>query len=368
MKREKSILIWALTLLLTVVSVSDLLAQSVTRRRHKKSKLRPVTAYVTVKGKQRKVTFVDRTRDKLVFVMGESGFGARKELLAEDVEMCSFLVKIEYRKLTQATRAQNWKRAIALLSPAITPLLPYLDLKNNNGADTALEFGDYMLRASDLDSLEARSTAEKAKVVGQFKKAYLVLRYVSRATWCPAGQIASLKSVKCLLALGKPKAAGTLFGRTEEPAPGDRAYGLYWLVKAEMDAEKSDFRSAMNGAVKSLSFENKDIDTFPDALMLSARCYEELQQWHRARDVYFEVAKIFPKTDWSRAARKRLTFIMAKGLTKTVEKAAIESVFFGLKEDMNKNVKELLAGVDGNPSEAVDKKKEDPDADLKIVE
>jgi hypothetical protein len=98
----------------------------------------------------------------------------------------------------------------------------------------------------------------------------------------------------------------------------------------------------MDAAVKSLCFENKDVDTFPDALLISARCYEEMQEWYRARDVYYEVGRLFPKTDWADAAVSRLDFIMKKELTKDKEKLPIENVFFRFHEDMNKLALELL--------------------------
>jgi hypothetical protein len=67
-----------------------------------------------------------------------------------------------------------------------------------------------------------------------------------------------------------------------------------------------------------------------------------MQEWYRARDVYYEIAKIFPFTDWSETAVRRLRFIMNGGLTREKEKVEVETVFFGLNEDMNKNVQTLF--------------------------
>ena len=65
---------------------------------------------------------------------------------------------------------------------------------------------------------------------------------------------------------------------------------------------------------------------------------------YRARDVYYEVAKLFPDTEWAKSAREHLQFIMDKGLTKDKEKSDIEIVFFGLNEDVNAKATALLKG------------------------
>ena len=121
----------------------------------------------------------------------------------------------------------------------------------------------------------------------------------------------------------------------EEPTPGDDSYGHYWLLKGELADIAGDVTNAMDAAVKSLCFENKDVETFPDALMLSASCYERLDNAYRARDVYFEVAKLFPGTDWAEDALVRLEAILGSGKTAKKEAATAESTFFGLEEDMN---------------------------------
>ncbi len=361
--------------LLSVACATPLLSargQAATARKPGASKLRPVTAYVSVNNQERLVTFVDRTRDTVSFVLGERPVGARQTIEIAQFDAVFFdLGKIDWGELHMAVRRQQWTRAIRLLAPFITPLLPYLDLPENNGVEYALSMGDYMMRAANLSLQAARTPKQREAAEEQYRRAYTVLRRVQRAEWSSAGQIADLKSLQCLLALDRPQAARKLFQEAIEPNPGDRAYGLYWLIRAQLDLHSEDFRAAMEAAVKSLCFENKDIDTFPDALMISARCYEELLEWYRARDVYYEVARIFPKTDWSRAARARLQFIMDKELTKAEEKSAVETVFFGLQEDMNKLVRDLLAEQDKDeeiPKPSAEAADPDEDADLKVFD
>ena len=173
--------------------------------------------------------------------------------------------------------------------------------------------------------------------------AYDVFVECAKVTWSSIAVQSQLKGCRCLLSMGKPKTCNYYLEQVGEPMPGDAAYGLFWLVQGESKAAAGDFTKALDAAVRSVTFENKDIETFPDALMLSSRCYEELREWYRARDVYFEVVSIFPRTDWADDAMARLQFVLDEGLTEEKETSPIENVFFGLDEDINELARELLA-------------------------
>ncbi|MBM4148221.1 MAG: hypothetical protein FJ224_04180 [Lentisphaerae bacterium] len=302
----------------------------------------PCPAYIKVEGKQAKVLLVGAEAGKVLFCLGDSPMGQRRELPVEKVETAYFEYKMDYGALNKAVYERKWGEAARIMLPSLGPTLPFLNLADNNAVEQVLEMGSHMYRAA-MASLDAAATEEqKEKAREQVKAAFAVFTKLGKAEWSSTGMLGKLKSFKCLIALEKPKTARKLFDELPPPAPGDRAYGLYWLLKGEMDFADGLHRDAMQAAVNSLCFENKDVDTFPDALLLSAQCYEEFQEWHRARDVYYETAKIFPDTDWAEGAVRRLHFIMDRGLTKEEEKSAVETVFFGLKEDMNKKVKDLF--------------------------
>ncbi len=81
---------------------------------------------------------------------------------------------------------------------------------------------------------------------------------------------------------------------------------------------------------------------FPAALLLSADCYAALGEYHRARDVYYEVAMLFPNTDWGEDALEGLRRVMEGKKTAEKEQTALEDVFFNVTEDMNALAEELL--------------------------
>ena len=307
--------------------------------------LQKVTVRIKLTGKYwGEVELVGRQDDKIFYREHVGTLEAPRSFTLDAVEDSFFPVQYDDQILYDALAAQNWMGAAAILLPAVKPFFPYLDIGNNNVVDLAVDVGDYMMRAGDIEGRAAKTPEDEQKVQKKYEAAYAVLQEAAKAEWSSKATIARVKSIKCLLVLNKPKTAEREFGKVEEPAPGDAVYGVYWLVKAEVNYRRKNYPAALDDAVKSLCFENKDTDTFPDALMMSARCYEELLEWYRARDVYFEVAKLFPSTDWSTRARERLQSIMDRGVTKADEVMPVENVFFGLKEKMNDMSLALLRG------------------------
>ena len=302
----------------------------------------PVLTRMIVKGKSADVHIIGYSEDK-VFVRPVSERGkVSGEVLLSDIAVTLFELKVDKVALVRAERSRKWGESISLFSPDFERVKDLLHMPDNNALEPCYKMGTQMMSAASRLERKARTQKDIELVAKRYKAAYDVYVKCSKAIWSSRGLQSQLKGCKCLLAMGKPKTCRYYLDRIDEPMPGDAAYGLYWLVQGEVDAKDGDFRTALDASVLSVAFENKDIETFPDALMLSARCYEELREWHRARDVYFEVASIFPNTDWADDAAGRLTFILDEGLTEKKEDSPIENVFFGLDEDINELARELL--------------------------
>ncbi len=258
------------------------------------------------------------------------------------VTSLDFDFQVESEVFSRALANRNWLVVATTLWPIITPLMPYLDIKDNNAADLAYVMANAMLKVAD--GHHKANAEDKARRL--YLEANKVFEVLSKAEWFEDAPGSRLKSALCFIAMTNYPQAEAQLKATASPEIGDATWGLYWYVQAVLKTARGELREAMNAVTKSLVFENKDIDVFPDALMLSARLYEELLEPYRARDVYYEVAKLFPDTEWATAAREHLKFIMDKGLTKGQEKSQVEMVFFGLKEDLNTKVTALLKGED----------------------
>lgn len=258
------------------------------------------------------------------------------------IQRALFEPALDYGELAQAERKRDWVMVYRLLNAAFAPTLPYLSLADNNAADYVMQLGTVMMRIAARTERNVRTDEDRARLVKQYEAAYGIFQQLAKAEWSPLGNLAVIKGSQCLLKMGKPKTAQFYLDEMQEPMPGDAAYGFYWLTRGLLASSRGETQGAMDAAVLSLAFENKDIETFPDALMLSAQCYEELQEWHRARDVYFEVASLFPDTDWADEAATRLKAILEGGKTDAKEESLIENVFFGVNEDINELSRKLL--------------------------
>ncbi len=150
--------------------------------------------------------------------------------------------------------------------------------------------------------------------------------------------------------MNKLDEAAQQFESVDEPEFGDAAFGLYWLIDAYLKFNSNQFSQALDSLVKSVVFETKDINTFPEALLLSAFCYEDSLDNYRARDLYYEVGRLFRGMPEGEIALSSLQFIRNRKLTEDEEKAAIERVFFDIVEDVNTKVDDFI-------TETLEKKK-----------
>ena len=302
----------------------------------------PITAEVRSGERVKKLTLVGRKSSAIIFTDSDTGVGVRLSLGIDKIEEMTFALKYEATDIYKYVRDKNWNGAVRYLLPIVKPTFPYLDVVNNNAVELSLDLGSYMMNGAKKRRDKAKTDEELKLAKKQYASAYGVLKNVAVATWSPLSDVASLKRIECLLELKKAKTAARQFSEIEEPSISDMFYGRYWLIAARINLVQGKYREAMGATVKSICFENKDIETFPDALLVSAQCYEEMQDWFRARDVYYEVARVFPKTEWSVIAERRLKFIIKNGFTKKEENSPIQNVFFGLNEDVNELVEEMF--------------------------
>ncbi|MEI6210162.1 MAG: hypothetical protein WCR06_00920 [bacterium] len=329
----------------------------------------PLTVRIWRDKESLEVSLVGRNEDEVAVAGGVPNAPGNRIEYAR-IQRAQFEIEYDRYEVAKAVRANDWATAVRLLLPAVKPMLPYLAIPENNAAELAMDVGTYMMRAAARTARTAgEDQAKRDLAQKQYEAAYDILKDCARAQWSSVGQVGVLKGCRCLLAMGKVKTAQFHVNQMTEPMPGDAALGHYWLIRAELEWRAVRYREAMDAVLKSVCFENKDAETFPDALLLSARCYEELLEPYRARDVYYEVAKIFPRTDWSAVALERLKVIMEKNLTREKEKSAIENVFFKTADDMNKLADQLLkdgekpaVGEDDEPDVTPSSKSDKPAA------
>lgn len=286
------------------------------------------------------VVLVGRTATHLLQAPDASGNNPRLEIA--QILGAEFTLDYNRFEVMRALYASDWATAIRLQFKACEPTFAYLDLPNNNAAAEVMELGTTMLRAAARSMRDAKSPEDRDRAKRQYESALAIFQHCAKVNWSSIGLLGTLKGCRCLIAMDNARSAYYQISAMEEPVAGDAAYGHYWLVQAELHALTNGYQSAMDASVKSLCFENKDVETFPDALLISAHCYEALGEPYRARDVYFEVAKLFPRTDWAATAAERLRKIMASGATRVAESESVEQAFLGISEDMNALVDDFL--------------------------
>lgn len=279
-----------------------------------------------------------------VYLAPERDGGVPQKIAISRVAGVDFEIDYDRFAVSKAMAKSEWGKAIPILRKAYSPFFTCLDLPGNNVLEGAYDLGVTMFKSARAAMRAASSADERGRAAQQYQAAQDVFNACAKAKWSDFGALAQIRALHCMVLIDSEKArrASRMLAAMEEPLPGDFTYGYYWLLKAELAKLAGNTGDELDAAVKSLAHENKDVETFPDALMLSAECYEALGNHYRARDLYFEVAKLFPGTDWGADALANLERVMASGLTAEKEDATAESTFFGLEEDMNALANELV--------------------------
>ena len=262
-----------------------------------------------------------------------------------------FEIAYDRHAVSRAEQQSDWPAAIQILQPVVRPLLPYLALPENNATDLALELGTCMMRAAARAArMAGEDEPRRDAAQQQYNAACEVFKACATASGAGAGVIGRLKEGRCRVAMQQAQAAQPLLGQMAAPEPGDAMSGHYWLLRGELAFQAGHYSEAMDAALQVVCFDNKDVDTLPDALLLSARCYEKQPDPCRARDVYYEVARLFPRTDWSAAAMERLADIRKRGLPREPDPSAGEELRFRNADDMNRRVERLLKDEASQPA------------------
>ncbi len=281
------------------------------------------------------VILVKRQGPTVFYRMPNAPAGVMSQFAVDAYEEAEFRIEIPEEKAYAAALQRRWSTAGAILHNALLPTLPFLDLPENNAADPVMTAARYYLRAAQ-QAAKKGGDAAKAESDKWYQYAYGLFSAAARAKdWHPFGESCLIRAQICLLDLGRADEAEKGLAVARAPEPGDASYGVYWLAQARLLYAREKPREALDAVILSSIHETKDVETFPDALMVAAQCYEDVNEIHRARDVYYEVARLFTGTEWGDEARLRLKFIMENGMTKEAEEANITGVFFGSEEDMN---------------------------------
>jgi len=289
----------------------------------------------------REVTLLGRTPDALL-AQAVSGGSAPALIARERVLRCAFEPEYDRSGLIKALQGNDWAAAVRTLAPALRPALPYLDLPENDAFDLVMDLGTYMTSSAASELRAAADDGARTRALKQFEAAVEIFRTAARADWAPFAPVAILKGCLAQLAMGRDGAAANSLERVAPPETDEATYGHYWLVKGELLRRAGKPREALEAVVKSIVFADKDAETFPSSLLLSADCYTALGEHHRARDVYYEVAVLFTGTDWERDALAGLKTVMDGKRTLEEEKKPLEYVFFNVSDDMNELAEALL--------------------------
>jgi tetratricopeptide (TPR) repeat protein len=269
----------------------------------------------------------------------------KKSMPLNTIESVDFITDYDRYKAKVLERKKDYSGAAALTVQSLSDVIPYISLPENNIVDPLFDAGYLYLDAASVYANIKSPQHDKAKADKEYKNAYWVFKKIEKAKWYFGAKIAELNAILCQIRLGELDLAVKNFSEVDEPAFGDAAFGVYWMIDAMIKFKQSKLSEALDSAVKSIVFDTKNINTFPESLLLSGYCYEDMLDNYRARDVYFEAAKLFRDTTEGDIAFSSSQFIRDKKLTAGAEPAGLEKVFFNAVEDTNKKMDDFIVVI-----------------------
>jgi len=274
------------------------------------------------------------------------------------IERVNFITKYDPYIVKVMERKQKYSQAAAEVINKLAPALKYISLPENNLVNPLFDAAYLYMKAASVYNDHKSPKYNKEKAQAEYAKAYRVFKKIAQAKWYYGAKLATLNTIFCKIRMHKLDSAIKQFKKVEEPMLGDAAFGLYWLIDAQIKFKNNQLNEALDSAVKSIVFDNKDIQTFPEALLLSACCYEDMLDNYRARDTFYEVAKLFKGTPEGKIAFSSIQFIRDKKLTEQAEDVGLEKIFFDSIEDVNKKVDDYIVIVLEERRIAEEKRKE----------
>ncbi len=269
----------------------------------------------------------------------------KKLMPLDTIESIDFVTNYDRYKMKVFQKDKKYSEAATLIVQNLVDAIPYITIPENNIVDLLFDAGYLYLDAASIYADIKSPQYDKAKADKEYKNAYWVFKKLEKAQWYFGAKVAGLNAILCQIRLGELDSAIENFMEVDEPAFGDAAFGIYWMIDATIKFKQSKLSEALDSAVKSIVFDTKNKNTFPETLLLSAYCYEDMLDNYRARDVYLEVAKLFRGMIEGELAFSSLQFVSDKKLTAKVQAAGLEKVFFNAIEDTNKKMDDFIAVI-----------------------
>ena len=305
------------------------------------SNIKKLTTYVKSNGIRSMISVTGITDTNLEYILK---FRTHK-MPIKDIESVVFITPYAPYKSRVLERQKQYSKAASEIISSLASALKYIRLPENNIVDPLFDAAYLYLKAASVYDDKKSPLYDKAKAQLEYVKAYRVFKKITQAEWYFGAQLAELNTIYCNIRMNKLKNAKAKFNKVDEPVLGDASYGLYWLIDGFLKFHENEPNKALDSIVKSVVFDTKNINTFPEALLLSAYCFEDMLDNYRARDAFYEVSELFQGTPEGEIAFSSIQFIRDRKLTEDAESVGLEKIFFDSVEDVNEQVDNHIVAV-----------------------
>jgi tetratricopeptide (TPR) repeat protein len=213
---------------------------------------------VQKKGAATDTVLLGRTDTALRLQVKGAAAGSEYQIPLDDVSEVRFAMPASLAQAQEALNQNQWEKAATIIRPVVVPTLPYLDLPNNNGLPLAMVLADTLRRANKLE--DALFFYDK-------------LRLLPRSA---ESQRAALWAASCHSALNRSEQASKILQTMDAPKRDSELFAQYQIVRAQVRMAGKDYLAALDDLSQALAFSRMESELYPDAMFLTAQCYEAL--------------------------------------------------------------------------------------------
>lgn len=212
---------------------------------------------VLKKGGAQEVVLVGRT-DNGVRLQPKGAGGGDYVATFDQIDEVRFVLPSGLNRAQDAWNQSQWDLVATILRPVVAPLVPYLDLPNNNAVTLATYLADALRRAGKFD--EALAYYDRMRLL---------------ATASAAAQ-AGIWTAHCHVMANRTDQAWKTVQSVNVPKDNDELQALAQYVRAQVRFAQKDYLATIDEVARGISFSRMESESYPEMLFLAAQCYEML--------------------------------------------------------------------------------------------
>ena len=150
------------------------------------------------------------------------------------------------------------------------------------------------------------NAADTLRAAGQYEAVIPLYRDIEKVVPDQSKDNVRMWLAYCLVLADRVDEATPMIDALKEPAPTDRLFSLYKLLEGSREHSKQNYNKALDVLTRGFVRAQTSYDWVPEMLYLIGDCYARAEDTVAARNVWTEIAILYPDSPWADRAESSL--------------------------------------------------------------